>query len=122
MVDADSLLHRLQSVQKSCLVQHIMWFCVQADSEWLRVVPWGLRKLLVWIDQRYNHPDIYVLENGVDCPQESNLPLSGKAPVLCTQRPCSKHSRSSNFFCYPWSYAVCPRMWSHCMLWVCMME
>ncbi|KAL0039349.1 hypothetical protein WJX79_004246 [Trebouxia sp. C0005] len=47
----------------------------QADSEWLRVVPWGLRKLLVWIDQRYNHPDIYVLENGVDCPQESTIPL-----------------------------------------------
>ena len=51
---------------------------VQADSEWLYVVPWGLRKLLVWIDQRYDHPDIYILENGVDCPKESDVPLPGK--------------------------------------------
>ena len=47
----------------------------QADSEWLYVVPWGLKKLLVWIHQRYDHPDIYVLENGVDCPKESNVPF-----------------------------------------------
>ena len=52
---------------------------VQADSEWLYVVPWGLRKLLVWIHKRYNGPDIYVLENGVDCPKESSVPLPGQS-------------------------------------------
>ena len=51
---------------------------MQADSEWLYVVPWGLRKLLVWIHKRYNGPDIYVLENGVDCPKESAVPLPGQ--------------------------------------------
>ncbi|KAL3135675.1 hypothetical protein ABBQ38_006148 [Trebouxia sp. C0009 RCD-2024] len=47
----------------------------QADSEWLYAVPWGFRKLLTWIHKRYNGPDIYVLENGVDCPQESSVPI-----------------------------------------------
>lgn len=28
------------------------------------VVPWGLRKLLEWIDARYDHPPIIVTENG----------------------------------------------------------
>jgi beta-glucosidase len=27
-----------------------------ADSTWLNVYPLGLRKLLNWIDKRYNHP------------------------------------------------------------------
>jgi beta-galactosidase len=31
--------------------------------EWA-VVPWGCRKLLEWIDQRYDHPTIYITENG----------------------------------------------------------
>jgi len=32
------------------------------------VVPWGCKKLLQWIDQRYNHPDIYITENGCAYP------------------------------------------------------
>jgi len=28
------------------------------------VVPWGCRKLLEWIDKRYDHPEIYITENG----------------------------------------------------------
>jgi len=45
-----------------------------ADSSWLYVVPWGFRKMLNWIWQRYNTP-IYVTENGVDVPNESSLPI-----------------------------------------------
>ena len=37
-------------------------------SVWLFSVPWGLRKLLKWIDVRYHHPPIYVTENGWSTP------------------------------------------------------
>ena len=45
-----------------------------ADSPWLLVVPWGLRKLLIWLHDRYKLP-ILITENGVDVPNESYLPL-----------------------------------------------
>ena len=32
------------------------------------VVPWGCRKLLEWIDQRYDSPPIYITENGCAYP------------------------------------------------------
>ena len=41
-----------------------------ADKNWDKtemgwsIVPWGCRKLLEWIDNRYDHPEIYVTENG----------------------------------------------------------
>ena len=35
---------------------------------WLFSVPWGLRKLLNWIDRRYGKPPIYVTENGWSTP------------------------------------------------------
>ncbi|WP_111307167.1 GH1 family beta-glucosidase [Confluentibacter sediminis] len=28
------------------------------------VVPWGCKKMLAWIDERYHKPDIYITENG----------------------------------------------------------
>ena len=31
------------------------------------VVPWGCRKLLEWISDRYDSPDIYITENGFAC-------------------------------------------------------
>ncbi|MFY0650735.1 MAG: beta-glucosidase [Cyclobacteriaceae bacterium] len=33
------------------------------DMKWA-VVPWGCRKLLNWIDERYGHPSIIITENG----------------------------------------------------------
>ena len=38
------------------------------------IVPWGCRKLLLWIDQRYGHPEIVITENG--CAFDDSL-LSG---------------------------------------------
>ena len=46
-----------------------------ADSTWLRVYPPGMRGLLNWIDKRYNHPKIYIFENGVSVPGENKLSL-----------------------------------------------
>lgn len=46
----------------------------QCESSWLRVVPWGFRKLLNWIYDRYGVP-IYVTENGCSVPNENNLSL-----------------------------------------------
>jgi beta-glucosidase len=43
---------------------------LSADPNWEKtamqwgIVPWGCRKLLEWIDQRYDHPEIYITENG----------------------------------------------------------
>jgi beta-glucosidase/6-phospho-beta-glucosidase/beta-galactosidase len=37
---------------------------VQAASEWLYIVPWGIGKTLVWLTQRYQNPQIFVTENG----------------------------------------------------------
>jgi len=47
----------------------------EADSDWLTVVPAGIRKSLNWIKERYNNPPILICENGVDVPGESALPL-----------------------------------------------
>mmetsp|Transcript_21894 Transcript_21894/g.21075 ORF Transcript_21894/g.21075 Transcript_21894/m.21075 type:complete len:181 (+) Transcript_21894:1-543(+) len=44
-----------------------------ADSVWLNVYPQGIRKLLNWIDKRYDHHPIYVFENGVSVPGENEL-------------------------------------------------
>ncbi|KAG6497034.1 hypothetical protein ZIOFF_044919 [Zingiber officinale] len=38
----------------------------RAASEWLYIVPWGLRKLLNYIAKRYHNPSIYITENGMD--------------------------------------------------------
>lgn len=48
----------------------------KADSDWLYVVPWGVRKLLNWIKNRYNNAPLYITENGVDAPGESDLTIA----------------------------------------------
>ncbi len=46
---------------------------LSADPKWEKtamgwtIVPWGLRKLLHWIDKRYAHPPIVITENGCAC-------------------------------------------------------
>lgn len=33
-------------------------------ADWLYEVPWGLRKLLVYIKNKYNNPPVLITENG----------------------------------------------------------
>lgn len=47
----------------------------KAASEWLYVVPWGLRKVLNYIAKTYNNPPIYVTENGMDDEENDSSPL-----------------------------------------------
>ncbi|GLT87930.1 hypothetical protein SLE2022_059810 [Rubroshorea leprosula] len=47
----------------------------KAASEWLYVVPWGIRKVLNYIAQTYNNPTIFVTENGMDDEDDSSLTL-----------------------------------------------
>ncbi|KAK2440233.1 beta-glucosidase [Trifolium repens] len=46
----------------------------KAASEWLYVVPWGLRKIINYVSQKYPTP-IYVTENGMDDEENDSLPL-----------------------------------------------
>lgn len=54
---------------------------LSADSNWSKtemgwpIVPWGCRKLLQWIDARYDHPEIVLTENG--CAFDDH-PVAGK--------------------------------------------
>jgi len=36
----------------------------RAASSWLYVVPWGIRRTLRWVKERYRDPPIYITENG----------------------------------------------------------
>ncbi|XP_022718439.1 beta-glucosidase 42-like isoform X2 [Durio zibethinus] len=47
----------------------------KAASEWLYIVPWGIRKVLNYIAQTYNNPPIYITENGMDDEEDNSLPL-----------------------------------------------
>lgn len=38
--------------------------CPTSNAYWLTVVPWGFRKILRWIKQKYNNPPVFVTECG----------------------------------------------------------
>ena len=46
------------------LTQITLYFLTLGDPSWLYCVPWGMRRMLVWLKQQYNDPEIIVTENG----------------------------------------------------------
>lgn len=46
------------------------------ESSWLSVYPQGIRGVLNWVSERYNFPEIYMFENGVSVPKESEMPIA----------------------------------------------
>eukprot|EP00879_Flechtneria_rotunda_P008056 GHRR01008439.1.p1 GENE.GHRR01008439.1~~GHRR01008439.1.p1 ORF type:complete len:521 (+),score=119.18 GHRR01008439.1:997-2559(+) len=46
-----------------------------AESGWLRVVPWGIYKMMKYVDQRYHPAEIIITENGVSAPGEAAMPV-----------------------------------------------
>ncbi|OWR49280.1 seminal fluid protein CSSFP028 [Danaus plexippus plexippus] len=37
----------------------------KSNSTWLKVVPWGFRKALNWIKNKYDNPIVFITENGI---------------------------------------------------------
>nr|CAI5862360.1 unnamed protein product [Callosobruchus analis] len=45
----------------------------KTGTGWLRVVPWGIRKLLKWVKDTFNNPKIIITENGTSDLKENQL-------------------------------------------------
>eukprot|EP00058_Branchiostoma_floridae_P022660 XP_002608150.1 hypothetical protein BRAFLDRAFT_90436 [Branchiostoma floridae] len=54
----------------------------RAASEWLYVVPWGLRRLLKFIKLNYGDPDVYITENGRS-DHDEQPPITEDADRIC---------------------------------------
>jgi len=49
-----------------------------SSASWLKVVPWGFRKLLNWLKNTYGSPEIYVTENGFADYPDTGLQDTGR--------------------------------------------
>lgn len=50
----------------------------QAASHWLHIVPWGIRKLMRYIKEKYGNPLIIITENGKDYLSEKRIKFQPK--------------------------------------------
>ncbi|KAL6327466.1 hypothetical protein AAG906_020062 [Vitis piasezkii] len=42
---------------------------------WLYICPWGIRKLILYIKEKYNDPTIYITENGMATANNASVPV-----------------------------------------------
>lgn len=42
---------------------------------WLYICPWGIRKLMLYIKEKYNNPTIYITENGMATANNASVPI-----------------------------------------------
>ncbi|EFJ37030.1 hypothetical protein SELMODRAFT_76748 [Selaginella moellendorffii] len=47
----------------------------KSASSWLYIVPWGIEKLLLYVKDHYNPPEIIITENGMDEANDPSAPL-----------------------------------------------
>jgi beta-glucosidase/6-phospho-beta-glucosidase/beta-galactosidase len=38
---------------------------IQANSNWLYIVPWGMYGCVNYLKQKYGNPTVYITENGI---------------------------------------------------------
>ncbi|KAG9450201.1 hypothetical protein H6P81_010166 [Aristolochia fimbriata] len=57
-------------------------------SEWFYVVPWGIRKAVNYIKDRYGNPQVIITENGID---ERNGPYNSSEEALHDQKRINYH-------------------------------
>ncbi|KAL1775207.1 Lactase-phlorizin hydrolase, partial [Sigmodon hispidus] len=55
-----------------------------SGSIWLKVTPFGFRRILNWLKEEYNNPPIYVTENGVSRRGELELNDTDRIYYLCS--------------------------------------
>ncbi|XP_043724518.1 putative beta-glucosidase 41 isoform X2 [Telopea speciosissima] len=47
-----------------------------AASRWLHIVPWGFRKLVIYVKDKYGNPPVFITENGMDDRNKHFTPLN----------------------------------------------
>ncbi|KAI3963231.1 hypothetical protein MKX01_030361 [Papaver californicum] len=48
----------------------------KAASNWLHIVPWGIRKITKYVKDKYNNPPVIITENGMDDPNSRSTTLT----------------------------------------------
>uniref|UniRef100_A0A8C3YNR0 Lactase-phlorizin hydrolase n=1 Tax=Catagonus wagneri TaxID=51154 RepID=A0A8C3YNR0_9CETA len=70
-LDSDSSISSYEADRGVASITDRSW--PDSGSFWLKMTPFGFRRILNWLKEEYNNPPIYVTENGVSQREESDL-------------------------------------------------